>query len=54
MEKLANTVLKLSWVIISIVLILTIILGYQISNMQINSDVVSALPDDDPDVALFK
>jgi len=54
MEKLAKAVLNLKWFIIAIVFILTIILGYQIRNMQINSDVVSALPDKDPDVALFK
>ena len=54
MEKLAKAVLNLKWFIIAIVIILTIFLGYQIRNMQINSDVVSALPDKDPDVALFK
>jgi predicted RND superfamily exporter protein len=54
MEKLAKAVLNFRWLIIAIVFILTIFLGFQIRNMQINSDVVSALPDDDPDVALFK
>jgi hypothetical protein len=54
MEKFANAVLNFRWLIIAIVFILTIFLGFQIRNMQINSDVVSALPDDDPDVALFK
>jgi len=54
MEKLAKAVMTFRWFIIAIVLILTIFLGFQIKNMQINSDVVSALPDDDPEVALFK
>ncbi|MCB2208915.1 MAG: MMPL family transporter [Bacteroidetes bacterium] len=54
MEKLAKAVLNLRWFIIAVVFILTVFLGFQISNMEINSDVVSALPDDDPDVALFK
>ncbi len=54
MEKLAKAIVNYKWFIIAIVLILTIFLGFQVRNMQINSDVVSALPDDDPDVALFK
>jgi len=37
-----------------VVLTLTVYLGYQIGNLKINSDVISSLPDDDPDAALFK
>jgi len=54
MEKLAKAILKYRWFIIILVTMLSIFLGYQIRNMQINSDIVSALPDDDPDAALFK
>ncbi len=54
MEKLAIAILKYKWLIIIIVLLLTGILGYQIKNVKINSDIISSLPDDDPDAALFK
>ncbi|HSG68421.1 MAG TPA: efflux RND transporter permease subunit [Bacteroidales bacterium] len=32
----------------------TIFTGYQVTKMQINSDVIDSLPDDDPDAALIK
>ncbi len=54
MEKLAKTILKLRWLITIAVILITVFLAYQIKFIEINSDVVSALPDDDPDVALFK
>lgn len=54
MENLAQAILKYRWLIIVIVLLLTGILGYQIKNVKINSDIISSLPDDDPDAALFK
>ncbi len=54
MEKLAQLIIKFRWAIIILVLSLTVFLGFQISHMKINSDVVSALPDDDPDAVLFK
>jgi len=54
MNNTAKAILKYRWLIIIIVLALTAFLGYQIKNITINSDVVSSLPDDDPDAALFK
>ncbi len=54
MRELASKILKFRWIIIAIVLGLTVYLGYQIKDMQINSDVISSLPDDDPDAFLFK
>jgi len=54
MQMFAHTILKLRWFIIAIVAVLTIFLGYQIKNLQINSDVIKSLPDDDPDALLFK
>jgi predicted RND superfamily exporter protein len=41
-------------VIIISVLLFTAFTGYQIKDMQINSDVISSLPDDDPDAVLLK
>ncbi|MBK8884121.1 MAG: MMPL family transporter [Bacteroidales bacterium] len=54
METLFRSVLKLRWVIIFIVLASTLFLGLQIPKIRINSDVISSLPDDDPDALLLK
>ena len=54
MNKLAKSILRYRWVIIFIVLVFTGFTGYQITKMEINSDVISSLPDDDPDAALLK
>ncbi|MCD4683365.1 MAG: MMPL family transporter [Bacteroidales bacterium] len=54
MDKLAQSIFKYRWVTIVTVILLTAFLGYQIKDLRINSDVISALPDDDPDAALFK
>ena len=53
-NKLVKSILRLRWIIISLVLLFTVFSGYQITRMQINSDVISSLPDDDPDAALLK
>lgn len=54
MNKLARSILKYRWLILIITILLTGFLGYQIRYIQINSDVISTLPDDDPDALLFK
>ncbi len=54
MNKLAKSILRYRWIIIIIVTLFTLFSGYQITKMQINSDVISSLPDDDPDAALLK
>ncbi len=54
MNKLAKFILRYRWVIIISVILFTTFTGYQITKMQINSDVISSLPDDDPDAALLK
>ena len=54
MEKMINTILKIRWVIIFFVLSVTVFLAIQIPNIRINSDVISSLPDDDPDAVLLK
>ncbi|NQT76516.1 MAG: RND family transporter [Bacteroidetes bacterium] len=54
MNKLAKFILRYRWVIIISVILFTAFTGYQITKMQINSDVISSLPDDDPDAALLK
>ncbi len=54
MDKIAKGIIKLRWVIISAVLVLTLFFGYQIRNISINSDILSTLPDDDPTGHLYK
>ncbi|MDO9254892.1 MAG: efflux RND transporter permease subunit [Bacteroidales bacterium] len=54
MGKFAESVVKFRWIIIITVLGLTLIFGYQIKNLKINSDVISSLPDDDPAASLYK
>jgi predicted RND superfamily exporter protein len=54
MERLYNTIVKIKWIIILLVISITVLLGYQITNIRINSDVISSLPDNDPDAVLLK
>ncbi len=54
MEKLAQLVIKLKWLIIAVVVGLTVLFGYQLKNITINSDIISSLPDDDPTAKLYK
>jgi predicted RND superfamily exporter protein len=54
MDKMIETILKLKWVIIVLVLAITVFLGFQIPGIRINSDVISSLPDHDPDALLLK
>jgi predicted RND superfamily exporter protein len=54
MNKLAKFILRYRWIIIISVVLITGFTGYQITKMEINSDVINSLPDDDPDAALLK
>jgi len=54
MEKLYTTILKIRWVIIMLVVVITALLAFQIPGIKINSDVISSLPDNDPDAVLLK
>lgn len=54
MERLANAIIRLRWVIIVLVTALTIFAAYQLKNLRINSDIISSLPDSDPNASLLK
>ena len=54
MNKFAEGIVKLRWLIIIVVIVLTAFLGYQIKDLKINSDIISSLPDDDPAALLYK
>lgn len=54
MEKLSKIILRIRWFIIIVVLAITVFLAFQIPSIRINSDVISSLPDNDPDAVLLK
>lgn len=54
MNKFAEYVIKLRWLIVTAVFLITIFFGYQITNLKINADIITSLPDDDPAAKLFK
>ena len=54
MNKFSEGIIKLKWLIITVVVILTVLFGYQLKNITINSDIISTLPDDDPVARLYK
>ena len=54
MERLAQEIVKLRWIIVLVVIALTLFFGYQTKFLSINSDIVTSLPDDDPAALLFK
>ena len=53
MKKFADMVIKYRLAILIIVGLLTIFFGYQLKFMKVNSDIISYLRQDDPDVQLF-
>jgi len=54
MNKVAELIVKLKWVIIIIVIGITAFFGYHINDIKINSDIINSLPDDDPAAHLYK
>ena len=54
MDKFSKFVIKIKWLVIIFVIAVTVLLGYQIRYIKINSDVISSLPSDDKDAVLLK
>ena len=54
MEKFSAFVIKSRWFIIFFVVVVSVLLGLEIRNVKINSDVISSLPADDKDAVLLK
>ncbi len=54
MQKLAQAIIKLKVPIISVVLLLTIFLGYEATKIQLDTNIINSLPDDDPVAKLYK
>ncbi len=53
MNKLAEGIIKLRWLIIIAVLGLTVFFGYQLKDIEIDADVINSLPDDDTTAVLY-
>jgi len=53
MKKIAESIIKLRWVIIVITIIITITFGVFIPHLKVNPDVMTYLPDDDEVANLF-
>jgi len=53
MKKLSDFILKFRSIIIGASIVITLLFGYFIKNLTINSDILSYLPQDDPIVMLF-
>ncbi len=54
MNRFTEYVIKLRWLILTAVFLLTIFFGFQITKLHINADIISSLPDDDPVAKLVK
>ncbi|MBN1182604.1 MAG: RND family transporter [Bacteroidales bacterium] len=54
MEKFAQAIIKLRWIIIALVAGITVYFGFQLKDLSINSDILSSLPDDDTTAVLYK
>ena len=54
MESFVKKILTYRWIIIILVLIFSAFFGYQIKNLKIDADILSSLPDNDPDALLLK
>ena len=54
MEKFSQLILKSRWLIIGGVVLITFFFIFQLFQLKVDSDIVNALPADDPDVSLFK
>ena len=54
MEKLSDLIIKSKWVVLTLVLALTAFFGFQLTRLQVDSNIVDALPKNDSIVQVFK
>ena len=53
-DTISKKIIAFKWPIIILVSVLTLVLGLQIRNLKIDADVLSSLPDSDPDALLMR
>ena len=54
MEKFSQFIVDQRWLVVALILIISVVLGYQIQYLEVNSNVIDSLPDDDADAVLLK
>lgn len=54
MKKTLSYIIKFRTLILVTILAITLVMGWQMKNLKINSDIISSLPDDDPAAVLYK
>lgn len=54
MKKFSESIVKFRWFVLTFVVVVTAFFSYQFKNLQVDSNVINALPEDDPVVKLFK
>jgi len=54
MEKFSNLIVKFRWVVLSAIVLITAFFSYQLKFLEVDSNVIDALPNDDKIVTLFK
>lgn len=53
-DRISRAVVKLRWVILLTIISCSAFMGYQLTNLRIDADVLSSLPDDDHDALMLK
>ncbi len=54
MNKLSEIVVNHKWAVIITTVLFTIFFAFQLTNIEVDSDIVNSLPQNDPDVKLFR
>lgn len=54
MNKIASYIIKAKYAVIVVTLLITGVLGYYMKDLNVNPDVLSYLPDDDPEAVTFR
>ena len=54
MLKLSNTIIKFRLPIVVLIMLITVFFGYQMKNIEIDTNIINSLPDSDPAAKLYK
>ena len=54
MQKISDLIVKFRWLILFSIFIITVFFSYQFKFLEVDSNIIDALPQDDPVVRLFK
>jgi predicted RND superfamily exporter protein len=54
MDKTASLIIRFKWFIVALVTALTLFFSWELTHIKVDSNILNALPQDDPDVKLFR